>query len=155
MKVLPRNRDRKKYYQFHCDHGHDIEQCIQLKDEIEVLIRWGYLGKYLRDPPTQPSADRWPQLQTEEAVNNQLTVGVINMISRRLSCRATSKEESAKQRRLNNVITFLKEDVRRIQTLHDDVIVVSTTIANYDVKRILVDNESSSDLLFYSTFSRM
>ena len=28
-------------------------------------------------------------------------------------------------------------------------------ITNYDVKKILVDNESSMDVLFYSTFSRM
>ena len=34
----------------------------------------------------------------------------------------------------------------------DDAVVVSTTIANYDVKRILIDNESSTDVLFYSTF---
>ena len=32
---------------------------------------------------------------------------------------------------------------------------VSLNIANYDVRRILVDNENSTDILFYDAFSRM
>ena len=37
-KALPKSCDRKKYCQFHRDHGYDIEQYIQLRDEIEALI---------------------------------------------------------------------------------------------------------------------
>ena len=73
--------DRRKYCRFHQGHGHNTEQCIQLKDEIEVLIRRGYLGKFWRNPPTHPVADRRPQ-PTEEAATNQPTIGVINMISK-------------------------------------------------------------------------
>ena len=133
----------------------DTEQCIQLRDEIEALIQWGYLEKYRRDLPTQPSADRWPQPQMEEAINNQSTTKVINMISGRSNLGVTYEEESAKRWWLNNIITFSEEDIRKIQTPHDDVIVVLATIANYDVKKIFVDNGSSTDILFYSTFFRM
>ena len=35
------------------------------------------------------------------------------------------------------------------------MVVVSLNIANYDVRRILVDNGSSADILFYDAFSRM
>ena len=31
--------DRRRYCRFHRGHGHTTEQCIQLKDEIEALIR--------------------------------------------------------------------------------------------------------------------
>ena len=75
------------------------------------------------------------------------------MIARRLDRGATFDEESTKRPRLHDVITFSKEDARKIQTPHDDAVVVSATIANYDVKRILIDNESSTDVLFYLTFS--
>ena len=74
------------------------------------------------------------------------------MISERSNWGATFEEESMKRRRLNDVITFSEENVWRIQTLHDDAIIVSTTITNYDIKRIFVDNESSIDVLFYSIF---
>ncbi|XP_073112137.1 uncharacterized protein [Elaeis guineensis] len=149
-----RNRDQRKYCQFHRDHGYDTEQCIQLKNKIEALIRRGYHEKYRREPPTQPLLNRRSQT-TEEAVNNQPIMGVINMITRRLDRRATSDEESMKRSRLHDVIIFSKEDARRIQTFHDDAVVVLATIANYDVKRLLIDNGSSTDVLFYSIFSRM
>ena len=41
------------------------------------------------------------------------------------------------------------------QIPYDDAVVISLTIANYDVKHILVDNGSSTNVLFYAVFSRM
>ncbi|XP_073109541.1 uncharacterized protein [Elaeis guineensis] len=38
---------------------------------------------------------------------------------------------------------------------HDDPIVVSLNIANYDIHRVLVDNRSSINVLFYNAFIRM
>ena len=49
-------------------------------------------------------------------------------------------------------ITFTNEDVRRLNHLHDDAIVNTLTIANYTTRRVLVDNESSANLLYYSAF---
>ena len=40
--------DKKKYYQFHKDHGHYIEDCRDLKEQIEELIRKGKLQKYVK-----------------------------------------------------------------------------------------------------------
>ncbi|XP_077228277.1 uncharacterized protein LOC143861229 [Tasmannia lanceolata] len=41
-------RDKSKYCRFHRDHGHDTDNCWQLKEEIEQLISRGYLKKYVR-----------------------------------------------------------------------------------------------------------
>ena len=59
-----------------------------------------------------------------------------------------------KDRRLKNIF-FSKNDVKEIQTPHNDTIVIFMTIAKYDVKKILVDNGSSVDVLFYDTFSKL
>ncbi|XP_043694370.1 uncharacterized protein LOC122645089 [Telopea speciosissima] len=41
-------RNKNKYCWFHQDHGHDAEECRQLKDEIEALIRRGRLNRFVK-----------------------------------------------------------------------------------------------------------
>ena len=50
-----KRRDPKKYYHFHKDHGHYIDECQDLKEQIEELIQRGklqiFVKKRLLDPP--------------------------------------------------------------------------------------------------------
>ncbi|XP_074348919.1 uncharacterized protein LOC141687513 [Apium graveolens] len=39
-------RDKKKYCEYHESTGHDTHECRHLKDEIEELIKAGYLGEW-------------------------------------------------------------------------------------------------------------
>ena len=47
MKLDPAKRDDTKYYEFHKGHGHRTDDCIQLRKEIEYLIRRGHLSRYV------------------------------------------------------------------------------------------------------------
>ena len=47
MKSDPSTRDNTKYCEFHRDYGHHTDNCIQLKREIEFLIRRGYLRRFI------------------------------------------------------------------------------------------------------------
>ncbi|GAV73221.1 hypothetical protein CFOL_v3_16707 [Cephalotus follicularis] len=52
MRAPAENRSVEKYCRYHRDHDHDTEECRQLKNQIEVLIRKGHLRKYVdRDAP--------------------------------------------------------------------------------------------------------
>ena len=53
------------------------------------------------------------------------------------------------------VIGFLEEDARQLHHLHDDVLVVSIRVEDYSMYRVLVDNGSSSDILYYLAFQQM
>ena len=55
-------------------------------------------------------------------------------------------------RRQSPIIGFSKEDARRLHHLHDDALVVSIRVGNYNVHRMLVDNGSSADILYYPAF---
>ena len=55
-------------------------------------------------------------------------------------------------RRQSPIIGFSKEDARRLHHLHDDALVVSIRVENYNVHRMLVDNGSSADILYYPAF---
>ena len=49
----------------------------------------------------------------------------------------------------NPVIGFLEEDARRLHHLHDDVLIVSIWIGDYNTYRVLVDNGSSVNILYH------
>ena len=47
IKGDPNKRNKNKYCRFHRDHGHDTNECYDLKQEIENLIRQGKLRNFL------------------------------------------------------------------------------------------------------------
>ncbi|GFZ20946.1 hypothetical protein Acr_29g0001080 [Actinidia rufa] len=52
-------------------------------------------------------------------------------------------------------ISFTNDNLRGLHFPHDDVLVISPIIANFNIQRILVDNGSSVDILFISAFDKM
>ena len=49
-------------------------------------------------------------------------------------------------------ITFTNEDAGRVHHPYDDAIVITLLIANYTTRRVLIDNGSSADILYYPVF---
>ncbi|XP_075475860.1 uncharacterized protein LOC142513968 [Primulina tabacum] len=87
------------------------------------------------DVPREPAE---PRRRTNE--DNHPTRGIIHMISGG----ATDGDSG-----------FGPEDLRGIVAPHNDTLVVTTTVANYDVARIFIDNRSSVNILFKSTLDQM
>ncbi|XP_030924170.1 uncharacterized protein LOC115951002 [Quercus lobata] len=48
LSTSSRNRDSKKYCRFHKDHSHYTDECHNLKEQIEELIQWGKLQKFIK-----------------------------------------------------------------------------------------------------------
>ena len=48
-----------------------------------------------------------------------------------------------------------EEDARRLHHSHNDVLVISIRIEDYNLHRVLVDNGSSADILYYPAFQQM
>ena len=55
-------------------------------------------------------------------------------------------------RRESPIIGFSKEDARCLHHPHDDALVVSIRIGDYNMHRVLVDNGDSADILYYPVF---
>ena len=55
----------------------------------------------------------------------------------------------------NPIIEFSEDDARHLHHLHDDALVVSIRVGDYNTHRVLVDNGSSTDILYYPTFQQM
>ena len=50
---------------------------------------------------------------------------------------------------------FSEEDVRGVKQPHDDPLVIMLTIEGFNTRRILVDNGSSADIIYLSTFQQL
>ena len=52
-------------------------------------------------------------------------------------------------------IIFTDEVARRLHHPHNDTIVITLAIANYTIRRVLIDNGSSADILYYPAFQQI
>ena len=52
-------------------------------------------------------------------------------------------------------IIFMNENARRLHHPHDNAIVITLVIVNYTTRRVLIDNGSSANILYYPAFQQM
>ncbi|KAL2480023.1 Ribonuclease H [Abeliophyllum distichum] len=157
MWAPPHRRDETKYSKFHRDHGHDTEDCQQLKEEIERLIKRGQLSKFVK-------ADKEKGKEAEYRQQPPPRAGVINVIvggiaaggdsnsARKSYARGNRSTSVGKNERFSQNITFNDEDLEGMTCPHDDALVIVADIADFDVKRVLVDNGSAADVMSWEVF---
>ncbi|XP_077222187.1 uncharacterized protein LOC143856030 [Tasmannia lanceolata] len=56
---------------------------------------------------------------------------------------------------VENEISFSDVDLDNLILPHDDALVITMLVANWELKKILVDNGSSTDILYYHAFKQM
>ena len=61
----------------------------------------------------------------------------------------------SKRSRLDTTITFSDADLEGCQHPHDDPLVIRAVVANKTFHKVLIDNGSSIDIIFTSTFDKM
>ncbi|GFZ06659.1 hypothetical protein Acr_18g0008290 [Actinidia rufa] len=167
IKTDPQKRNMNKYCEFHRDHGHNTEDCFQLKEQIADLIKRGYLRKYVaaRPPPNSPErryGDNRPTAGDIQTIHGGFGSGGYSTSSRKRHARSAHGPADEEVYNLSSPfvadqtpITFSNDDLRGVHLPHDDAVVVSAVIANFNVQRILIDNGSSADILFISAFEKM
>ena len=139
--------------------------------EIEYLIRRGHLNRYVASEGQEQVNPPPPRQLTQ--VQHQPPLGEIRVISggfvgggefssaRKAHLRSIGSGETlevqtvSKLPRLDTTITFSDFDMEGCQHPHDDPLVIKTIVANKTIHRVLVDNGSSADIIFASTFDKM
>jgi ribonuclease HI len=226
MHAPPEKRDMQRYCDYHQDHGHETEDCVSLRWEIERMIKGGKLARFVAANKTakyeKPYAERPPHDEDRshrdhrrhsspvkhrrhaddrragsEARHhradseagrhddrnvrrrigsevNRDPIGEIHTIaggfaaggssssSRRAYARRLSSgeilslERPSKARRLEHeAVSFSPEDEEGVFYPHDDALVITLLIGNFNIHRVLVDNGSSADILFLPAFKKM
>ena len=58
-----------------------------------------------------------------------------------------------KMARIDNlIIGFSEEDARDLHHPHDNALIISIWVGDYNTHRVLIDNGSSTDILYYPIF---
>ncbi|XP_060973885.1 uncharacterized protein LOC133039098 [Cannabis sativa] len=174
-------RDMNKFCRFHNDYGHDTDECNNLKEEIEFLIRQNNpnLKRYVRRDNDRPQRQQQQQaVGDDQQLLPPPVAGRLDIISggphlagnsgksREKYARSLRhelgndvlavQERAPKQPRYEHeLITFSEEDTKHVRYPHNDPLVVEVQIANMIVARTMIDNGSSANILFKSSLERM
>ena len=164
MKGDPNKHNKNKYCRFHRYYGHDTDDCYDLKQQIENLIKQRklrhFVGKDHKDEKLKAKVEESSQPLVEIRVIIRGTSTGQSSKSRKMYLKAVQNVQlSGRSLRTSGVddlaITFTDEDVGRIHHPHNDAIVITLLIADYKTRRVLVDNGSSADILYYPAFQQM
>ncbi|KAM2115785.1 hypothetical protein ACFX1R_009547 [Malus domestica] len=168
--LIPKSKPRHPDYKptkntgtfccYHEHNGHDGDKCITLPDYIKALAREGKIDQFLLHHPSGNRNQR--QVNTIYSINGGTPIS-------KSSNRAMKNNEQAlrlghqvfhvedirggKYQKPNwDLICFYPEEERGIIYPHNDQLIVEAHIANFEVRRILVDTGASVNIMFAEAF---
>ncbi|GAV61271.1 hypothetical protein CFOL_v3_04799, partial [Cephalotus follicularis] len=131
----------EKYCRYHRDHGHDTEECRQLKNQIEDLIRNGHLRSHTISGGVAYGGDH---------KNARKAYGRQSLAVQQIPHSKRLKTGGAEE-----VITFSEADYEGVRLPYDDPMVVTLLVELFTMKRILIDSGSSTNILYKHAFDQL
>ncbi|XP_058758369.1 uncharacterized protein LOC131631595 [Vicia villosa] len=191
-----------KFREFHKGHEHNTEDCIHLKDAIEILIREGHLKQYAKkqeaiieakpvteekvaeDTPamqvamsvtrpedfylpdwanaatTYSSHSTWERFPSAMVISgggfSKLTVGSVKRkFDELISASANVASTFDHAKGSPSSISFYKEELPGGAPNATIPLLIRARMANFDVRRILVDQGSSVDIMYSQLFKTL
>ncbi|XP_030943825.1 uncharacterized protein LOC115968545 [Quercus lobata] len=156
----PAKCNKNLYCEYHQEPSHSTDDCRNLKNHLDRLVREGKL-RHLLDHPVG-----WQEQSNVETRQSTLrpplgTINVILAIPGRtgsqpfrvmsvgwLLAEADGRESKRARGMATPLIGFSDEDKLGTLQPHDDALVVMLRIGGYDVKRVLVDQGSAVEVMY-------
>ena len=164
----PTRCNQNIYCQYHQDQGHTTKDCRNLWDHLDQLVRKGKLKQLLHHSSGQGSQTG---LKPQKDASSRPPLGTINVIfaalgrtgsypSRIMFITWLSAEDSNSEPKRAKVsiqpaLIFSDEDkVGTIQP-YDNVLVITLRIKGYEVKRVMVDQDSGAEIIYRHLYKGM
>lgn len=152
----PNRPPNNRYCEFHDDTGHDMERCFQLTSLIEDKIKEGNLKHYVDRNEARKSIPRDSDRVIDVILGGYSAGGGSNnakkLYAREICCIKTKSP----RKNPTPIISYSDEDfLENMIEGNQDALVITAKIGANNVKKVLIDNDSSVDILYYSAYSRM
>ena len=175
----PALKDGNLYCSYHREKGHMTENCHLLKIHLEKLASAGHLDQYIS---TDLSDKKEPGLDARQPHSSgTLSAGIIHVIHNPLCSAVSSTSYRFKMQKathfrksfsirdfvhlvpmysvsrgdIEQVISFSDSDLRDVQLPHNDPLVVTLRIGNYDVQRVLIDQGSFAKVMYQDLYEKL
>ncbi|XP_059277780.1 uncharacterized protein LOC132031944 [Lycium ferocissimum] len=123
------------WYEFHGNPGHKTTDCRHLREEVANMLARAHLQEYL----SERAKNNYGRARADEEKDEDLD--------------NTVKKNSRLPE--ENLVTFSDQDATVIALPYNDVLVIIVLIGNYRVKRVIVDLESSANILCRKVIEEM
>jgi len=161
-KVLGPRKD--SWCEFHEAFGHHINNCLALGHQLDELVKNGLLKEYLPGPamttalavPEEDQAHEMPIHGEVHTISGGISGGGPTASQRKRYMRAVnSVAEEGLDNQWESDLVFTRSDLRDVVPHDNDPVVISIVTAGRKVHRVLVDQGSSADVMFWSTFNKL
>ena len=161
-KVLGPHKDA--WCEFHQAFGHPIKSCLALAHQLDELVKSGFLNDYLAGSSgtealiasAEDQAHEMPIHREIHTISCGFSGGGCTASQRKRYVRSMmSIAKQVEDDTLDVDLTFMKDDLRDIVPHDNDPVVVLVVTAGRKVHRVLVDQGSSADVMFWSTFKKL
>jgi hypothetical protein len=175
----PALKDGNLYCSYHREKGHMTENCHLLKVHLEKLASEGHLDRFIntdlsdrkesRQEARQPHSSGTPSAGIIHVIHNPLCSAVSSASYRFKMQKAAHLRKSffvpdsvhlapvysVSRGEVEQVISFSDSDLRDVQLPHNDPLVVTLRIGNYDVQRVLIDQGSFAKIMYQDLYEKL
>ncbi|KAG7594102.1 Integrase catalytic core [Arabidopsis thaliana x Arabidopsis arenosa] len=172
-------QDESAYCDIHKVNGHSTKDCCVLKKHLTELWAAGELANFnieefvesyhkekeeseasnppeKKQKPNGPGTPNTPKKRIDVIMGgSKLCRDLIRSIKRHKKSAAIQTVTGFQSNEQTPSISFDNSDTQGVTGPHDDALVITLDVANFEVTRCLIDTGSSVDLIFLSTLQRM
>jgi hypothetical protein len=177
----PAARNQRPICSYHRERGHLTENCYKFKSHLEQLVSDGHLSEYVN--PNLTKQEKMRQSDDRPGSSGTAPTGVIHVILSPLCTSISPASYQSDLRKafhlkqsygisdsthlvpklyseahgssVNGTISFSDSDLHDIQLPHNDPLIITLRIGNYDVKRVLVDQGSFAKVMYQELYEKL
>ncbi|XP_021733296.1 uncharacterized protein LOC110700116 [Chenopodium quinoa] len=157
-------KDPSRWCDFHSDIGHTTDECVALRKEVAYLLKKGYLKELLSDRSKAPGREKEskqggpppppPIVKTICFISGGSEVCGLTYSAAKRHAKESNKDQPDRREKSKADIPIMFEESDAIEGHHDGL-VISLPVGNCMIKRILVDNGSSANIIMLDTLKHM